>query len=170
MIETDDKGGKTTISIVAAAPKRQSNGGIMKLAIVAGATLTFTTVAAFAGDQFAGMYGNTLHQEAPGWVGVPHLCQRRQDMGTASAQRQGRPRHLFLEGRDAFLHRVTERRRSPVSTRAGVQRDPRRPQGRRHLDHDGCGRHDDAVIRPAVNNRKLEETMRLILCAAQRSH
>jgi hypothetical protein len=32
----------------------------MKLAILAGVTLAFTTVAAFAGDQFAGMYGNTV--------------------------------------------------------------------------------------------------------------
>jgi hypothetical protein len=32
----------------------------MKLAIFAGLALAFTTAAALAGDQFAGMYGNTL--------------------------------------------------------------------------------------------------------------
>jgi hypothetical protein len=32
----------------------------MRLAIITGVTLALTTAVAFAGDQFAGMYGNTL--------------------------------------------------------------------------------------------------------------
>jgi hypothetical protein len=35
--------------------------GTMKLVLCAGAALAFATTAAFAADQFAGMYGNTLN-------------------------------------------------------------------------------------------------------------